>query len=91
MVHTILTHGTASTSTGKLLRASFEQAYIKIGTGTTIFQEDFMTFQDTITQSYIKAIWKFTDKYGIALRCNSAALPQLQRCNDDFLMAIVRQ
>jgi hypothetical protein len=40
----ILTHGAIDTPTGSLLRASLEQAQLKVGIGTSFLSEPFDTY-----------------------------------------------
>jgi hypothetical protein len=85
----LLTYGNLPNMAGHLLRASFEQAQIELGTGTPFLESSFTSFGGLLSPNlWVGSLWNFVHSHGITLRSEdySQSLPTLQRIGDYFLM-----
>ena len=82
------THFGTSSITGKLLQVSMETAQLEVGVGRNLFQLDFDTYGDLLTDCWIKTLWKFCQSNNITLLDRHSHFPTPQQENDVFLMEI---
>ena len=76
--------------TGRQISASTEQMRLEAGLSGWFTDHDFATHESLITDSWIKTVWKFADRFQIKIHDSEAQL-SLLRANDQFLMdAFVR-
>jgi hypothetical protein len=81
-----LQHGDAPTITGNQLRASMELHTLEIGLPGQLLQQDFQTYQQMATISWLKHSWEFLfADSNIQLKATTPELT-LARENDKFLM-----
>ena len=77
-------HGTDSTITGNLLRASIQQQKLELGTGSSLFNSDFNRYGNLATDSWCKHTWEFAHSKGISVEESTPNLV-LRRVNDAFI------
>ena len=84
----ILMHGPIDSPTGHLLRATYEQAQLEVGTSTPFFELSFDTYGDLLTDCLWKCMWEFCSKHNIRLQwdCHKLILPRNQREGDSFIV-----
>jgi hypothetical protein len=78
-------HGDAPTITGSSLRSVLALHTIELGLPGTVFQQDYSTFGNLATTSWLKNLWEFCDETKIQLVPASQTL-HLARESDSFLM-----
>jgi hypothetical protein len=78
-------HGDAPTITGHQLRASMEIHTLEMGLPGNLLQQDFNTYGQLATSSWLKHLWQFCTESNIQV---TATTPQLllARTNDEFLI-----
>jgi hypothetical protein len=80
-----LQHGDAPTITGHQLRASMELHTLEIGLPGDLLQQEFTTFGQLSTITWLKHLWEFCEDSNIQLKSTTPKL-KLAREHDSFLM-----
>ena len=80
-----VSHCTAGTTTGRLLRHSLEAMSVEVGSGQDVWKTDFYTYGHLATQSLAKATWHFMTEGHIEMT-HPVWIPHLRE-NDSFIIA----
>jgi hypothetical protein len=65
---TLLCHGDRATVTGHLIRQNMELLQLEIGTGNSLFQDDYATFESLATDCWLKHVWRFQQEMELSLK-----------------------
>ena len=76
------------TPTGDLIQISLEQAQVELGLPTAIWKASYKKHNRLITESWVKSIWEFVDRYDIEVCSTDKIELPLLREKDRYLMEI---
>ena len=71
--------------TGSLISASLEQLRLELGLPGWLTDHDFEIYEELVSDSWVKLLWKFASRFKIETRDTAAKLNE-QRTHDRFLM-----
>ncbi len=84
---TLMQHGDRDTVTGHLIRQSMELLQLELGTGNSLFLDDYATFEFLATDCWLKHVWRFQQELELRLQHATPVLT-LQSTSDSFLMSL---
>jgi hypothetical protein len=82
-LQTVLRHGDRHSPTGQLLRASFEQMQLEIGTSEPFLSLPFHTYGGLATHCWISHLWEYLSENGITLQPGASPI-QLQHAHNTW-------
>lgn len=78
-----------ATMLGRLLHQSLEALQLELGLPSPILTRSFRPYQQCITESWLKSLWKFLDYYNLSLTDNLPIHFPKKREHDNYIMEVL--